>query len=84
MDKPWNNKSIKQAIKDSLNEDYFFNMKDIDERTFLLTNKCKIPQTFLVQVTELEPDEIKYFLTVKECREKLVKAIKEELKRKDK
>ena len=81
MDKPWNNKSIKRAIKECLNEDYFFKMEDLDERTFLLTNKCKAPQTFLVQVTELEPEEIKYFKTIKEDREKLIKAVHNELKR---
>ena len=80
MDKPWNNKSVKQAIKDSLNEDYFFKMEDLDEITFLLTNKYETPQTFLVQVTELEPEEIKYFKTIKEDREKLIKVIHNELK----
>ena len=65
MDKPWNDESIKQIIKDSLDENFFFEMEDLNKGEFLLTNSCENPQTFHISVTELNPDEVKYFKLLK-------------------
>lgn len=64
MDKPWNNESIKQIIKDSLDENFFFEIEDLNKKEFLLTNSCENSQTFHISVTELNPDEVKYFKLV--------------------
>ena len=31
MEKPWNDESIKQIIKDSLDENFFFEMEDLNK-----------------------------------------------------
>ena len=81
MSKPWNNGSIKQIIKDSLDENFFFEIEDLNKGEFLLTNHCENSQTFHISVTELNPDEVKYFKLVNGEMKQLIEQIHQELVR---